>query len=143
MITFILTQGKKSRPLHFEQELISIGRAKESLLRIPDKKTSREHAKIERIGATYQISDLESGNGTKVNGKRIDFHVLADGDEILIGDAHLLVRSIDGDPAEAAKGRESEPDLLAEAAPLPELPEGETELRISPPAQKANPAARA
>ena len=133
MITLILTQGNDSRPLHFEQELVTIGRSKDSILKIVDKKVSREHAKIERIGATFQISDLESGNGTKVNGKKIDFHVLADGDEIMIGDAHLLVRAIDGDSEDEAKAPGGEVDLLPEAGVSTDEV---TDVREVPPAAK-------
>ena len=96
MITLILTQDGQSRPLHFEQSPITFGRSKENTVSFPaDLKVSRKHAKIERAGSVWKISDLDSGNGTKVNGLRIDVHELALEDQIKIGDAELVVRAIE------------------------------------------------
>jgi serine/threonine protein kinase len=49
---------------------------------------SRAHARLDRQGLTYQVMDLGSANGTKVNGKRIAPHtpvILSPGDQIEIG----------------------------------------------------------
>jgi len=96
MITLILTQDGTSRPLHFDQSPITFGRSKDNTVALPnDRKVSRKHAKIERAGSVWKISDLDSGNGTKVNGLRIDVHELALEDQIKIGDAELVVRAIE------------------------------------------------
>lgn len=123
MITLILTQGKDSRPVHLEQDLITVGRSKENVITLNDRKVSRHHAKIERIGVTFQISDLDSGNGTRVNGAKIGFQVLSEGDEIKIGDALLRVSAIDVEPGESEDAPASEPevDLLPEPAPVKDL----------------------
>jgi len=130
MITLILSQGKDSRPLHFEQDLITVGRSRESAISIQDRKISRQHAKIERIGATYQITDLDSGNGTRVNGQKVDFQVLNVGDQIKVGDALLDVRAIDEEPV----GTESEAELL------PDVPAAEasepTDVQLPRPARR-------
>jgi pSer/pThr/pTyr-binding forkhead associated (FHA) protein len=95
MLTLILKEGPKEVPLNLSDDVITLGRSKENNIVLKNIKSSRRHARIERIGATYQITDLGSGNGTKVNGKKIDFHTLAQGDEIKIGDAILILKSID------------------------------------------------
>lgn len=101
MITLILTQDGKSRPLHLEQSPITFGRSKENtVVLLNDKKISRKHAKIEKAGAVWKLSDLDSGNGTKVNGLRVDVHELAIEDQIKIGDAELVVRAIESDEGE-------------------------------------------
>jgi hypothetical protein len=46
---------------------------------------SRKHADFHRQGAGYTVSDLDSLNGTYVNGERVETAVLATGDEIRIG----------------------------------------------------------
>ena len=51
---------------------------------------SRRHAEIARVGTLYWIRDLESSNGTFLNGKRIDSAILHDGDEIRIGPEVLV-----------------------------------------------------
>jgi len=98
MLTLILKEGAAPVTLNLEQDVIAIGRAKENNIVLKNIKASRRHARIERIGATYQITDLGSGNGTKVNGKKIDFQALKKGDEIAIGDARLTLKGIDDGP---------------------------------------------
>lgn len=95
MLKIVLKEGANPVTLNLEEDVINIGRAKENKIILKNIKCSRRHARIERIGATYQITDLGSGNGTKVNGAKIDFHTLKAGDEIKIGDAILSLKSID------------------------------------------------
>lgn len=50
--------------------------------------TSRIHATIERVGSQYTVTDLNSTNATRVNGKRIEpdkATSIADGDTLLFG----------------------------------------------------------
>jgi pSer/pThr/pTyr-binding forkhead associated (FHA) protein len=98
MLTLILKEGAAPVTLQLEDDVIAIGRSKENNIVLKNIKASRRHARIERIGATYQITDLGSGNGTKVNGKKIDFQALNKGDEIAIGDARITLKAIDDSP---------------------------------------------
>lgn len=69
-----------------ERDKITLGRSPDNNIVIPDSKVSRRHALIECEGDTYWIDDLESRNGTRVNGNRITERVgLEDGDVIDIG----------------------------------------------------------
>lgn len=74
--------------LPVEGEVV-IGRGRETALRLADPDTSRRHARILCEGGRYRIQDLESTNGTFVNGERVREHVLAPGDRIRIGANHL------------------------------------------------------
>ncbi|RPH35201.1 MAG: FHA domain-containing protein [Planctomycetota bacterium] len=98
MLTLILKEGAAPVTLQLGDDVIAIGRSKENNIVLKNIKASRRHARIERIGATYQITDLGSGNGTKVNGKKVDFQALNKGDEIAIGDARLTLKAIDEGP---------------------------------------------
>ena len=98
MLTLILRENGAPVTLQIQEDVIAIGRSKENNIIIKNIKASRRHARIERIGATYQITDLGSGNGTKVNGKKIDFQALNKGDEIAIGDARITLKAIDDGP---------------------------------------------
>ena len=122
MLTLLLNEEGNSQTLRLTQDLISVGRSRENIIVVANKKASRAHAKIERIGSTYQITDLGSGNGTKVNGSKIDFHTLAAGDEIKIGDATLLLKSIDDEVPE---------DDDEKDADRTDLSEGTDEVKIS------------
>lgn len=56
---------------------------------------SRLHAQITQSGSQYVLIDLESANGTFVNGMPLSPHrpqVLRSGDRITIGKAHLVFR---------------------------------------------------
>jgi len=69
---------------------ITIGRATSATLVIPDAQVSRLHARIDRMYGTLAIRDLDSRNGTLVNGRPIEGPVaLRDGDEIDIGTARI------------------------------------------------------
>ncbi len=65
---------------------VSFGRAEANTVTIRDSKVSRQHAQIQQQGNEYVIIDLNSSNGTYVNGERIEEYVLSNGDEIMIGD---------------------------------------------------------
>ncbi|HEV2105975.1 MAG TPA: FHA domain-containing protein, partial [Candidatus Eisenbacteria bacterium] len=56
-----------------------------------DGQVSRNHAVLERRGRIVELADLNSENGTFVNGERISRRVLADGDRISLGPAVHLV----------------------------------------------------
>jgi pSer/pThr/pTyr-binding forkhead associated (FHA) protein len=64
-----------------------IGRNPTTDITLLDEGISREHAIIlfDADHACYEIEDLETTNGTKVNGKRVRSAPLAAGDEIQIG----------------------------------------------------------
>lgn len=62
-----------------------IGRGVTSDLHLSDGKVSREHCIIETMREQHIISDLESANGTVVNGERIKKAVLKEGDFIRLG----------------------------------------------------------
>lgn len=63
-----------------------IGRLADCAIVITDGNTSRHHAKIVRAGSGFVISDLDSTNGTSVNGERVlADRRLDDGDIITVG----------------------------------------------------------
>ena len=50
---------------------------------------SRQHFKIEFKAGGYMLTDLDSSNGTVVNGSRVSTTIIKHGDVISIGDVHL------------------------------------------------------
>jgi pSer/pThr/pTyr-binding forkhead associated (FHA) protein len=65
---------------------ISIGRLAECDIPLPgDTNVSRRHAEVRRDGDEFMVADLDSLNGTKVNGAGIRTRRLVDGDEITVG----------------------------------------------------------
>jgi pSer/pThr/pTyr-binding forkhead associated (FHA) protein len=67
------------------KNVFEIGRSPKTDLRLTDNKVSRRHCKIQEEGSQHVIVDLESSNGTVVNGDRIQKAVLREGDFIRLG----------------------------------------------------------
>lgn len=74
---------------------VSIGREEENQIRLNDERVSRYHAKIQLDGDRLILTDLDSTNGTRVNGHPIQLHVLNIGDQILIGRCLMIFGSRD------------------------------------------------
>lgn len=66
-----------------ERESVIIGRGKECDIVLSEQQVSRQHIKIKLVGETYYMEDLNSRNGTWLNGEQISGErLLKDGDEI-------------------------------------------------------------
>ncbi|PID39201.1 MAG: GGDEF domain-containing protein [Proteobacteria bacterium] len=71
-------------------EALSVGRAKAAGLRVTDKGVSRAHLRLVPESKGVMLYDLDSRNGTFVNGKRVAVRLLEDGDKIQVGEAAIL-----------------------------------------------------
>jgi len=68
-----------------------LGRSADADIRLDDEGVSRLHAKMRRRSdGTVEVSDLDSTNGTYVNGAQIRHFTLSDGDRIQIGSVTIL-----------------------------------------------------
>ncbi len=82
-------------PIPLEREEVILGRALEADVRINDTKVSRQHARITALKdprnstPSYLLTDLQSSNGTFLNGEKITQETLQNGDKIGIGE-HIL-----------------------------------------------------
>ncbi len=72
---------------------ITIGREEGNSIQLNDERVSRFHAKIQEDEGKLVLTDLESTNGTKVNGENIRLWILRHGDLIEVGRSLLLVGS--------------------------------------------------
>ncbi len=74
-----------TREYELKNELTRIGRAADrNDIVLDDAQVSREHAQIRRVRDSYLIVDLNSANGTYIDGKRVKERALASGDTITI-----------------------------------------------------------
>jgi len=69
---------------------ISIGREEGNTIQLNDERISRYHCKILLDNQHHVLTDLESTNGTKVNGQICQLKILRFGDLILVGRSILL-----------------------------------------------------
>src|SRR5437763_13353250 len=72
-----------------EREWTRIGRSLAADIRFDDPTVSRRHALIVRQPDGLRVLDDRSLNGVFVNGERVEWSTLAEGDEIVIGRHHL------------------------------------------------------
>src|ERR1700676_3208990 len=72
---------------------LTIGREEGNVLRLNDERVSRFHAKIQSDNGEIILTDLESTNGTRVNGNVIQIRRLRAGDQIGLGRSILLYGS--------------------------------------------------
>jgi hypothetical protein len=83
-----LTMNGRRRVL--TERRVVLGRSKECDVQVPDANVSRRHAELRQEGSSWWIVDLDSTNGTEVNGKRVPRAKLADGDKITLGSTELV-----------------------------------------------------
>src|SRR5207253_10703851 len=67
------------------QQLITVGRAPDNTIHIDDPSVSGRHAELRAAGKAYQLRDLGSTNGTRVNGSATIEIILHSGDRIRFG----------------------------------------------------------
>lgn len=79
--------------INLGDEPITIGRAPEADIVIPDERASRIHCAIRRWDDEYFIRDLKSRNGTYVNDEKIEVAALHDGDRIRVGSTLFTVET--------------------------------------------------
>lgn len=68
----------------------TIGRHPDNSLQLLDRIVSKNHATITAQGGQYVLKDLQSLNGTFLNGTRVYEHTLRHGDEVTMGNTRLV-----------------------------------------------------
>jgi pSer/pThr/pTyr-binding forkhead associated (FHA) protein len=81
--------GKNRKELHtypLNRRITSVGRSRRNHVSIDDAQVSARHLTISSANNGCVVNDLDSSNGTFINGQRLSgFQALSDGDEIMIG----------------------------------------------------------
>lgn len=98
---------------------VTIGREEGNTIQLNDERVSRYHVKIQEDHEKLVLTDLESTNGTKVNGEDIQLRILRFGDMITVGRSVLLygtreqiarrLARLRGDDS-SSEGKEKKPD---------------------------------
>lgn len=90
-VTFLVLEGvDKGRVYRQLTVPVTIGREEGNALRLNDERVSRYHAKVQTEDGDVILTDLESTNGTRVNGSTIQIRRLRAGDQVSIGRTLLL-----------------------------------------------------
>jgi hypothetical protein len=93
-VTFQVLEGvDKGRVFRELVTPVTIGREEGNVLRLNDERVSRFHAKIQQDSDDIILTDLESTNGTRVNGTVVQIRRLRYGDRVAVGRSLLLFGS--------------------------------------------------
>ena len=87
-----------------DTDVTTVGRHPEADIFFDDVTVSRRHAEITRTGASFELVDQRSLNGTYVNGERVDRAVLNNGAEVRVGKFRLNFFVSPADLSQAADG---------------------------------------
>jgi pSer/pThr/pTyr-binding forkhead associated (FHA) protein len=136
-VTFQVVDGiDKGRLFRDLTVPFTIGREEGNLLRLNDERVSRYHAKVQQDGGDLILTDLESTNGTRVNGHVVQIRRLRYGDRIALGRSLLLFGSDEEISARRATLRASIKSLLSGALGNVPSPPGPPTVRANPMAGK-------
>jgi predicted component of type VI protein secretion system len=90
-----------STTLKLTDNVTSLGRHDDCVIRIKSAQVSRRHCELYEVGGQLMLRDLGSSNGTFVNGKRVSGeYALKHGDELTVGAVTLRVAKL-GQPVSA------------------------------------------
>jgi len=104
-VTFLILEGvDKGRVYRDLQIPVTIGREEGNALRLNDERASRYHAKIQTEDNDIILTDLDSTNGTRVNGATVQIRRLRPGDQVSIGRSMLLYGTMEEIAARRATG---------------------------------------
>lgn len=113
----VTINGKPLNTYTFSEREILIGRGADCHVPLDNPGASRHHAKIIREGDTLHLHDMQSGNGTLVNGKPITQTVVKTNDTIGISKFTLMAKLTDKplrEPGSPPGANASSPDFNVE-----------------------------
>ena len=105
--------GKRVRVIHLKPPQAIVGRGSGNAVRIPSADVSRRHCRIRFKDGFVTVEDLESVNGTYVNGTMIKGEqVVRPGDHLEIGPVEFIVEYRASAEVMARLDGEEEPEML-------------------------------
>lgn len=127
-LTFQVVEGLEAgRTFHDVSTPLTVGREEDNDIQLNDERVSRFHVKIQEDAGRLILTDLDSTNGTRVNGHPVRLRVLQLGDLIMLGRSVLLVGGPDElkkltqrllDAGNSQRGIDSRPSSEKFPAPL-------------------------
>jgi signal transduction histidine kinase len=87
---FVIRGNDQGSRFELQHDVVGLGRDSSNVVQLHDTEVSRQHAEVRRNGGVFTLTDLDSSNGTYVNGRRIRRHLLASGDQVQVGGTLML-----------------------------------------------------
>lgn len=89
----ILSGVLEGKVYDLSEDRVTVGRAMDNMIRLEDGTVSHHHAMFVADGAEYKVRDLNSTNGSRVNGLRVVESRLTHGDQVRIGSVEMRYES--------------------------------------------------
>ncbi len=99
-------------------DIVTLGRGADNDLRLDDHTVSTHHMQFSYTGGRIFVEDLDSTNGTYVNGHRVKIQAVVDGDNVVLGKHRLTVHTVD---EEALQVERHPPTEMLESSELDRL----------------------
>ena len=100
----VVSGPSKGTVVRFTGDQLSVGRDSANHLSLRDRAVSRRHFAISKTDAAFQLIDLESHNGTFVNGIPVRRKFLTHGDTLRVGRCELVFLITEDDEQTLATG---------------------------------------
>jgi len=109
----VIFGGVTQKTVALDKARMVVGREPKCDIHIDNLGISREHCAFSQNGQAYLVQDLNSSNGTYVNGRKVTEHFLNHDDEIIIGKYMLKFKN-------EAQVKQKDAPAEAESAPVPD-----------------------
>ena len=119
----ITVPEKNAQPYRFQldREVVSLGRGSENDIAIESGSVSVTHAEMRRIEGGYELRDVGSTNGIKLDGVRHEVIALRSGATVKIGDVSFDFLLSEEEREALARERPSEPSPILREPEMPAL----------------------
>jgi len=97
----VLSEGLTGRTYDLKVEKTTIGRVEDNSIQIPEQSISSHHCEVLLKGSDVVIKDLNSTNGTYINGEKVSEKSLKPGQILRLGQVEIR---LEGDGAPGAEG---------------------------------------
>ena len=111
---------------YLTKDSVVIGKLAENDIELKDNTVSRQHCRLQRSGKGFKLADMNSTNGSYVNGRRVQSKALDVGDKITIGRTHLTYLAV----GKAESYRDTDDQKISMVVPLAELLEAEKKPKL-------------
>lgn len=111
----VLSEGLKGTSHELKVDRTTVGRVEDNAFQVPDASVSSHHCEVLLKGEEVVIKDLDSTNGSYIDGEKITESPLKPGQKLRLGQVELELATGEGGPAAA----ESKPAASSKAASTP------------------------
>jgi pSer/pThr/pTyr-binding forkhead associated (FHA) protein len=98
----VLSEGLTGRSYELKVDKTTVGRLDDNAFQIPEQSVSSHHCEILLKGNDVIVKDLDSTNGTYINGEKVSEKVLKPGQILRLGNVEARLEGADGAAAAAA-----------------------------------------